>query len=97
MARLKPAPIDPAKRILKFSDKILYLVSCILYLLQIFPEAPELSFSKIIQIVLIGIRFPFEWDSFISMIAVFQFEEPVIIFDDIENVEENNQHFQLLS
>jgi hypothetical protein len=45
----------------------------------------------------IGIGFSFKGDSFISLITVLQFEKPVIIFDYIENIEENDEHFQLLS
>ncbi len=44
----------------------------------------------------IGISFSFKGDSFVRLITVFQFKKPVIIFDYIKNVEENDEHFQLL-
>lgn len=45
----------------------------------------------------IAVGFSFERNSFIGQVTIFQLEKPVIIFDDIENVEEYNKHFQLLS
>lgn len=45
----------------------------------------------------ISISFSFKGDSSVSQIAVFQLEKPVIVFNDIENIEENNKHFQLLA
>jgi hypothetical protein len=65
--------------------------------LQIFPEAPEFPFPQIAQIPFICVCFPFKGDSFIGKITVFEFEKPVIIFDDIKNIKENNKHFELLS
>ncbi len=66
------------------------------FTLQIFPEVPEFSFFEIIHAVFVGVSFSFKGDSSISHITVFQFEKPVIIFNNIENIEENNEHFQLL-
>ncbi len=47
--------------------------------------------------MLIRIGFSFKRNSHIGFIAVFQFEKPVIIFDDIENVEKYDEHLQLLA
>lgn len=44
-----------------------------------------------------GIGFSFKRDSFISQKTVFQLEKPIIVFDNIKNVKENNEHFELLS
>ena len=65
--------------------------------LQIFTEAPELPFLQIIQIPFICVGFSFKGDSFVGKITVFKFEKPVVIFDDIKNIKENNEHFELLS
>jgi|APAra7269097138_1048543.scaffolds.fasta_scaffold16091_2 hypothetical protein len=65
-------------------------------ILKIFPEVPEFSFSEIVQVVFISISFSFKGNSSVSQIAVFQFEKPIIVFNNVENIEENNEHFQLL-
>lgn len=65
-------------------------------ILKIFPEVPQFSFSEIIQVVFISVGFSFKRDSSVSQITVLQFKKPVIIFNTIENIEENNEHFQLL-
>jgi len=44
----------------------------------------------------IGVSFSFKGDSFVCLITIFQLENPVIILDYIEDIKENNQHFQLL-
>ena len=68
-----------------------------MHLFKIFSEAPEFSFSEIIQVIFIGIGFPFKRDSSVSQIAVLKFEEPIIVLNNIEDVKENDEHFQLLT
>ncbi len=65
-------------------------------ILKVFPEVPQFSFSEIIQVVFISIGFSFKGDSSVGQISVFEFKKPVIVFNTIENIEENNEHFQLL-
>jgi hypothetical protein len=64
--------------------------------LEVFPETPELSLLKVIQVVLIGIRFPFKRNPQVGPVRIFQFIQPIIIFDHIEDIKENNQHLRLL-
>jgi hypothetical protein len=45
----------------------------------------------------IGVSFPFERNSLVCLITVFQFKNPIIILDYIEDIKENNQQLQLLS
>ncbi len=66
-------------------------------ILKIFPEVPQFSFSEIIQVVFISIGFSFKGDSSVGQISVFEFKKPVIVFNTIENIEENDEHFQLLA
>lgn len=80
-----------------YTDKsCLTALSFIFYLLQIFPEIPEFSFFKIAQITFIGIGFPFEGNSHIGLISIFQPEKPIIIFNNIENIKKYDQHLHLL-
>ncbi len=44
----------------------------------------------------VGIGLSFKGDSFVRKIAVFKFEKPVIILNNVENIKKNDQHFQLL-
>ncbi len=43
-----------------------------------------------------GISFSFKRNSSVTKIPVFKFEKPVIIFNNIKNIEENDEHFHLL-
>ncbi|MBO9690079.1 MAG: hypothetical protein J7550_00275 [Chryseobacterium sp.] len=63
---------------------------------KVFPEVPEFSFSEIIQVVFIRVSFSFKRNSSVSQVTIFEFEEPIIVFDNIKDVKENDEHFQLL-
>jgi len=65
-------------------------------MLKVFPEPPELSFVKIIQIALVGIGFPFERNPEIGLVRIFQSHQPIVVLDNVEEVKENNQHLHLL-
>mgnify|MGYP006920631360 CR=1 FL=1 len=90
---LKPVPIEYKEHQNWYPKTISQTPT---FTLQIFPETPEFSFFEIIQVLFISIGFSFKWDSFVGQITVFELEKPVIIFNDVENIEENDKHFQLL-
>lgn len=65
-------------------------------MLKVFPETPELSLLKVIQIVFIGIGFPFKRNPEVGMVRIFQPDQPIVVLDQITDIKENNQHFHLL-